>query len=487
MSVLSYHERTKHRLDRYASGPETLDWSMQPDSFRKYSGTKRTLLPLSSADVDSPSLDSIGTLLRLSMAISAWKEYGPDKWAVRCNPSSGNLHPTECYVISLGIPGMEDGLYHYSVREHCLELRCGISWEGEARLFVGLSTIHWREAWKYGERAFRYCQLDVGHALGALAYAASTFGWRIELIDAPRNILGTERKEDFANAEHEEFELLVEIDPGEESKEFPLFGMGEWAGQANLLDPHPMYAWPVIDETAILTRKQGSLPASGKKEAIRAAPDMANILLQRRSAQQFDPSHVMKLETFMGMVEALSIDHALPWDLWGFAPRVHPVFFIHRVEGLEPGLYVLPRSEDSTDALKKNMKRDFLWEKTGALFLLARADCRKIARIISCHQAIASNSCFSLGMLAEFGNVVSSDPWRYRQLHWEAGLIGHVLYLEAEKAGLRGTGIGCFFDDAFHELLDIENDAFQSIYHFTVGLPMTDTRIATLPPYPERN
>ena len=487
MSAMPYHERTKHRLDRYARGPETLDWSMQPDPFREFSGAKRILLPLVNSCAGAPSHDSIGTLLRLSMAISARKEYGPDKWAVRCNPSSGNLHPTESYVISLGIPGVEDGLYHYGVRDHCLELRCGISWEGKKRLFVGLSSIHWREAWKYGERAFRYCQLDAGHALGALAYAASTLGWRIDLIDAPPDILGTERKEDFGNAEHEEFELVAEIDFGEGTGEFPLLGMGEWAGRANLLDPHPMYAWPAIDEAAVLTRRQGSLPASRKGEAAKASLDMANILLQRRSAQQFDPSHIMKRETFMGMVEALSTEHALPWGLWGFEPQVHPVFFVHQVESLAPGLYVLPRNEGSIDALKKSMKHDFLWEKNGPLFLLARADCRKIARIVSCHQAIASNSCFSLGMLAEFGNVVSHDAWRYRQLHWEAGLIGHVLYLEAEKAGLRGTGIGCFFDDAFHELLGITTDAFQSIYHFTVGMPVTDTRIATLPPYPERN
>ena len=36
----------------------------------------------------------------------------------------------------------------------------------------------------------------------------------------------------------------------------------------------------------------------------------------------------------------------------------------------------------------------------------------------------------------------------YRRLFWECGLIGQVLYLEAEAAGVRGTGIGCFYDDA---------------------------------------
>ena len=31
----AYHERSKHRLERYANGPETLDWDAQPDPFRQ--------------------------------------------------------------------------------------------------------------------------------------------------------------------------------------------------------------------------------------------------------------------------------------------------------------------------------------------------------------------------------------------------------------------------------------------------------------------
>ena len=36
--------------------------------------------------------------------------------------------------------------------------------------------------WKYGIRAFRYCQHDVGHAIGALRFAAALLGWRLELL-----------------------------------------------------------------------------------------------------------------------------------------------------------------------------------------------------------------------------------------------------------------------------------------------------------------
>jgi len=33
-----------------------------------------------------------------------------------------------------------------------------------------------------------------------------------------------------------------------------------------------------------------------------------------------------------------------------------------------------------------------------------------------------------------------------------AGAIGQVLYLEAEAAGVRATGIGCFYDDPVHQV-----------------------------------
>jgi hypothetical protein len=88
-------------------------------------------------------------------------------------------------------------------------------------------------------------------------------------------------------------------------------------------------------------------------------------------------------------------------------------------------------------------------------------------------------------MLAEFGTV-EQNPWTYRRLHGEAGLIGHALYLEAERFGLRGTGVGCFFDDETHAFIGLKSPDFQTLYHFTVGLPLSDERIATEPAYPDK-
>ena len=169
-TVLAYHARTKHSLKRYAAGPETLDWDMQPNPFREFAGCARTELELganrlatSFTQAVAPggigaaalTIESLAHLLELSMGVSAWKEYGPDRWAVRCNPSSGNLHPTEAYVFASNVPGIDDGVYHYLSRDHLLELRCRSDNHSQtpARLWIGLSSVHWREAWKYGERA----------------------------------------------------------------------------------------------------------------------------------------------------------------------------------------------------------------------------------------------------------------------------------------------------------------------------------------------
>ena len=50
----AYHERTKHHPERYARGPQGLDWASQPNPFREFAGAPVFRLPLSQVD-DTPS------------------------------------------------------------------------------------------------------------------------------------------------------------------------------------------------------------------------------------------------------------------------------------------------------------------------------------------------------------------------------------------------------------------------------------------------
>ena len=88
-------------------------------------------------------------------------------------------------------------------------------------------------------------------------------------------------------------------------------------------------------------------------------------------------------------------------------PQVHPAFLVHHVDGLEPGLYLLVRDASALQSLKASMRTEWLWQRVGPeslpLYLLLPYDLRAVARLICCHQDIAADSCFALGMLARFG------------------------------------------------------------------------------------
>lgn len=518
-TLLNYHNRTKHRLERYAQGPESLDWDDQPDPFRRYSGCRIVTLPAPGveldvlyADLDKPAsipsqpldLANAGLLLELAFGLSAWKQFGPSRWALRCNPSSGNLHPTEAYLVATGQDFLDSGVYHYVSHDHHLEQRCQFTGEeADAVLLVGLSSIHWREAWKYGERAYRYCQHDIGHALAALDYAAATLGWTVELLaswsDADiSHILGIDRHADFKPHEQEFPDLLCRIHT--DTSNTPLasdgllasVGSGVWSGAADSLRAYHLYKWPIIDQAAVAAHKPHTVETDC---TVNVQPAIASsctqtataIIRQRRSAQQFDgkmPS--MPLADFYRMLAAVLPSAKPPFDLWQWPAKIHLFIFVHRVDGLLPGIYALPRSQDALAGLQAASLAEFRWQKLSEnlpLYLLYTGDCRVIAKSLSCHQPIASDSAFSLGMVAEFADSLTTMPWHYRRLFWECGLIGQSLYLEAEASGYRGTGIGCYFDDSVHELLGFTDGKYQSLYHFTVGKPLEDPRLETLPAY----
>ena len=163
------------------------------------------------------------------------------------------------------------------------------------------------------------------------------------------------------------------------------------------------------------------------------------LIRQRRSAVAMDGATSLPATGFFALVDRLVPRPGIPpWDALPWAPRVHPVLFVHRVDGLAPGLYVLERSPDAHAPLREALRPSFAWERPEGgpeglrLFRLEEGDTRSFARLASCQQEIASDSAFAVAMLAEVGPALDAGAWWYRRLHWEAGLLGQVLYLEAE-------------------------------------------------------
>jgi hypothetical protein len=183
---------------------------------------------------------------------------------------------------------------------------------------------------------------------------------------------------------------------------------------------------------------------------------------------------------------SLPRNETAPFDCGLGEPAVNLLVFVHRVEGLDPGLYFFLRCETDLEPLRRLCRPDFVWQEVEdgwPLYLLRPGDFRRQATMVSCHQEIAGDGAVSFGMIARFRGVVAPTPYRYRQLFWESGMIGQVFYLEAEAHGKRATGIGCYFDDAVHELMGLPDDRYQSLYHFTLGDPIEDGRLSSHPPY----
>ncbi|MGH8594600.1 MAG: SagB/ThcOx family dehydrogenase, partial [Gammaproteobacteria bacterium] len=559
--VMRYHQETKHHFFRYARSLGYMDWANQPDAFRRYTGSPVIPLPLLKPD-DAPlsplyedlyrpgatasapvTVRTLSRFFEYSLAISAWKQAGDVRWALRTNPSSGNLHPTEGYLLIDIVPGVSSfpGLYHYAAKEHALELRAELAKESFASLMqgfppkaflAGFTSVNWRETWKYGERAFRYCQHDVGHAIGSARIAAQTLGWRMLLLggladDTVAAMLGVDRTEDFEGVEREHPDCLAVVWPTH-----PILPTGKtislplslapdagrdltrhWHGKANRLSRDDPVQWEILNQVEVTSWKSSTeqkvvelnhdspsveaLISADARSIYAGQPRAGQVIRQRRSALAFDGKTSISASSFFTMLARVTprVDRDLcqrpiPWDVLPWEPAIHLALFVHRVGGLAPGLYMLVRDPAKVASLRRAMQQEFAWISPPGcpedlpLFLLEEGDARPLAAQVSCHQEIAGDSAFSLGMIAEFESSLQRyGPWFYRRLFWETGVIGQVLYLEAEAAGVRATGIGCFFDDPVHQVFGFTDVKFQSLYHFTTGGHVEDPRLTTLPPY----
>lgn len=492
--VYEYHNRTKHQFQRYARSLGYMDWKSQPDPFRRYD--QSLTLPLDHPQItETPTYDSlfdtcqepaapinrhsISRLFYESLAISAWKQAGQNRWSLRVNPSSGNLHPTEAYLIAGPIKDLSEvtAVYHYSVCGHALERRVILTdeeWDAISQylpsdfLLISLTSIYWREAWKYGERAFRYCHHDVGHAIGAITFAAATLGWKTRLIHSVTDnelatLLGL-RHQNGVEAEHPD--CLLAIFPFDEDVRLtdPIVNLPtallerlktiEFDGSPNTLS-NDHHDWPIIERVAEACRFDSHCPLDPKRypliepnRKIEFDEDRQlsarKIIRERRSALAMDGRSTISRDTFYRMMMHVSppmgknIIEVLPWQAC-----VSLAIFIHRVDDLPTGLYMLVRDPAHEPSLKKALRFEFHWNKpeccpeTLALYLLQVADACDVAQTISCHQDIAADGAFALGMLAEFdASLEQHGALFYTRLFWETGLIGQILYLEAEAAGI---------------------------------------------------
>ena len=533
--LYAYHQATKHTYRSVRTNARALDWHNQPNPFRVYDGASQIALPEepgfaeagafatmaalanrgSSGRTGQPGLPDLphpvaaldanwlSRLLWHCMAVNAWKKIPStgSRYSLRVNPSSGNLHPTETYLSLRGFNDLEDGLYHYRADRHALELRgsggstetlarsLDIPWASRAALIVGLTSIFWREAWKYGERAYRYCCHDMGHATMSILLAARALGLSGGAVAHFSDVRLTETL--GLTASDEAPMVFLVFPAGATSAQFPSSALQKLAGTRNELSAEEV-RYPLLlgmHRATILPNLPGALPkiipenASQVDEAT-ALPEpvrdvaLGPIVRRRRSALDFDPgSPLMPRDDLHQMMDFATRDWFADWrGNWSEMATanirgvdfVSLYLYIHRVQGCEPGVY-------RWDQPSQNLAQ------------LHGGNVQKVAAFLSLEQPLAGNACFAVSMIADIARAARTFGNRaYRYIHFEAGATGQRLYIGAETLGWNATGIGAFYDDDVHRYLGFleEDDVVggaklrqQVIYHFAVGRAVPDPRI----------
>ena len=193
-----FQEITKYHPDQMTGGH--LDFASKPDIYKEYPDCVQVELPKPETDGGKglwkilarrrSFRDFNGTPIsasELSQLLWAAQGITADKrgYQLRSSPSAGALYPIETYTVINYVDGIEQGIYHYNIRKHSLELiqrgnfghqiaRAGLGQNMLALasvVFVWAAVTH-RCKWKYRQRAYRYIYLDAGHIGENIALAA---------------------------------------------------------------------------------------------------------------------------------------------------------------------------------------------------------------------------------------------------------------------------------------------------------------------------
>jgi len=196
-----FQQETKY--DRHMMG-----WSMdrirRPDPYKEYPDADRTDLS-HPEDICRGSLDGAlrtrrsvrrfadQPLTREQISYLLWASTGIQRkeggYEFRTAPSAGALYPIETYLAVNSVEGVKQGVHHYRVRQHQLELLVQGDW-GKRMALAALgqrpcadcavvfvwTAIFDRTKWKYGQRAYRYLYLEAGHIAQNLALASAALG-----------------------------------------------------------------------------------------------------------------------------------------------------------------------------------------------------------------------------------------------------------------------------------------------------------------------
>lgn len=193
-------------IDRITPPGWEVDWEDAPLAYKLYRGLPAVPLslevPLSLKEWEAPAkpdLRRIGDFLWHTFGLKQFTQSvspfsSEEHWDImeslrRSVPSGGALYPNELYMF-LKLEDLPEGIYHYDVLHHRLVLlrkgnfdsyiarslggRCDVS-SCFGTVFV--TTMFWKNYYKYNNFAYRLQGLDAGGAIGQLLEVSKRFGF----------------------------------------------------------------------------------------------------------------------------------------------------------------------------------------------------------------------------------------------------------------------------------------------------------------------
>ena len=483
-SLAQYHDLTSYHRDRM--GGHFLDRQNQPSVYKTYPNAETIQLP---KDINLPEeylshllkepkpvksppalcTDDVSRILLLTYSLTAKARHGSKEFYYRSVASAGALYPTEIYVATKAVSGLDDGLYHFNISSHGLTtLRKGdlTANDPPPSLAFFFSAIFFRSAWKYKDRSYRYHLLDTGHLIENLVLS-------LKALDLP-SFLSYDFDDTKVNHllgldETKEVCLAICCVPGsgglheKETEELPnLPAAIKTASRTTVKETD----YPAIREIHVAG---GKVVAQATKEGVcdlgltpenwnkvshpERWPEVRNYagsIFERRSRRNFMKGAIPNTHVTALLECLLTPGSTDPKARCDHERSICTGILIGRGEGFQSGFHMMEMESGSIGLVAPGPFMD------------------KMARVCL-DQAWLANGAIHFLFLANLhalDRVWGARGYRYAMM--TAGRMGERLYLAATAMGLGCCGIGAFYDMEGAGLLGLNQES-RLLYLVAVG------------------
>ena len=516
-----FHEATKHSAMSVRNSASYLDWGNKPNAFKVYTGVPLQPLPteflrpalnaLLSISSNVPKekastplgVDTLAELLFFSAGITREVNVqGRGTFYMRAAPATGALYPIELYVVCRDLEGLQAGVYHFSPGDFTISrLRSG-DWTPALSSYAGsradisaapasiiLTSIAWRNSWKYQARSYRHWFWDGGVMAANLLATATSAGLRSSVVlgfedDAVNKLLGLRARREAAIAicpvgmsanapagsvsrRFSDGEPPPPIDPAfvplsQGEVEYPQ--VWEVHEASYLRDFSEVIAWTRLREkrASVLTAQPSnpSYPLDRTVPRPEEEPDLAKVILRRGSTRRFSPepiSYEQLSNVLYHSTRGVPLDLALPGSL------LEVYLISNAVRDLPNGSYHFDRASSSLEQLRAG-------------------EFREMGGYLCLEQPLFTGASAVIFLMTELTGVLRLLGDRgYRAAQFEAGVVAGRMYLAsyAQTMGASGT---TFYDDAVTEFFSPRAAELTPMMALGVGIPGYKARFGKMLP-----